>query len=137
MSALPSTVVWCHFRLNIGDLGAGLPRLMPVHRRRIRTSSPSSKLKLSPRRRHYSGENATSENHLDDQDVLDNSQAPALHPRVKSLSTSYRRKSASEVPSQDPFYGMVRGRSFSELNSEGSSPEPSETSEFGATSSFR
>ncbi|XP_045105928.1 cell death protein 3-like isoform X1 [Portunus trituberculatus] len=125
--------------LDLSRLGETLPRLMPVHRRRIRTSSPSSKLKsgnacMGARRRHFSGENSTLENHPD-QDVLDNSQTPALHPRVKSLSTSYRRKSASEVPNQNLFHGMVRGRSFSELNSE-NSPEHSETSELGATSCF-
>ncbi|XP_063888732.1 uncharacterized protein LOC135115726 isoform X3 [Scylla paramamosain] len=127
--------------LNLSQLGEMLPRLKPVHHRRIRTSSPSSKLKSGnacggARRRHFSGENSTSENHLDDLDVLDNSKTPALHPRVKSLSTSYRRKSASEVPNQNLFHGMTRGHSFSELNSGGSSPEPSETSELGATSCF-
>lgn len=130
-----------HFRssLNLAPLGETLPqlppRLQPVrHHRRIRTSSPSATPKSSEeggaRSRHFSAESTSSEKGPDNQDVIDH--LHAVHPRVKSLSSSQRRMSAPESYNQ-ALGVMSRGRSFSELNSEGSSPEPSETWELGAT----
>ena len=134
-----SLVYWCHFRsiLNPGPLGEVPLRCHPVrHRRRVRTSSPSTRPKPGyeggAHSRHFSGESSSSEKCFDNLDVLDHAQTQALHPRIQSLGASQRRMSVPEASIQTR--GMAFGGSLSELNSEGSSPEPSEASELGTAS---
>lgn len=123
-----------HFRssLNLRPLGEALPHLQGRRRKPHVSSRPATPEPVGyggARSRNPSGGSTCSEKMSESLDVLDHTLpgSHAIHPRIRSLSASRRRLSVPEPAVLNP--GMARGRSFSELNSEGASPEPSETGE--------